>query len=390
MSDARVTVGQMLGALDAKQIFKQTWGKMMDKELFSTRDKAKMGPSIKQLVKMEGFKEASKDQARKAVHLAKAMSMSDVTTATPIIFDPEILGLLNDATPFLNAIDKEPYQGYTVRSNNISARDDPVGAISEATSRDLSSYSKDFTIGPVSADMKIFADVAETTDFGQAGTAHYMNFRETNLGQRVAAHLRSMERHLLYGNPAKAGAGGDPYDTNAFEGIANICEDAGTSIDKAAVSSDFLQDIADVIADMLQSGNNILPSDLSIWVSQTMMEALKADARTGYYGQINVQDGGTIDFNYAALRISGVPVIAGDQIREHTFAIAGPGTEAEGSAGDVFIVNKLASKMRYLAPMSIIPLARIGLAERVALFEFSTFIDRADGLFNRYLYNYAL
>jgi len=386
MNDARAAVGQMFGSYSPEEIFKMTWGQFVDEKSFFSKDRARMGPSIKQMMKMPGFKEAAEGLVSKAVR--KAMSMSDVSSGTPIIFDPEILGLLADATPFLNWIDKEPYQGYTVRANNISARDNPVGAISESTSRDLSSYSKDFTLSTVSADMKIFADVAETTDFGQFGTQHYMNFRETNLGQRVAAHLRSMERHLLYGNPAKAGSGGDPYDTTSFEGIANICEDAGMATDKSTVSSDYLQDLADTIAGMLQSGYNILPADLTIFCSYTMLEALKEDAR--YYGRIDIGEGGTVNFQYDALTISGVPVIAGDQIREHTFAIAGPATEPEGAVGDVFIVNKRACKMRYLAPMSIIPLARIGLAERVALFEFSTYIDKSDGLFSRYLYNYAL
>jgi hypothetical protein len=228
--------------------------------------------------------------------------------------------------------------------------------------------------------MKIMTDVAETSDYGQIGSEHYMNLRDTSLGERVAELMRETEEALLYGDVTQAGVTGDAFDAEAFNGIAKTCSLAGTSVNKAA-EGEFLADLKATIASMLDSGYNILRSDLEIWVSNTMHNALEEDMGTKTIIQAGTD---TARYGYPKIVIDGVPVIAGDNIKQHTFTALG-GATTVGSAGDVFIVNKRAIRMYSLAPLSIIPLARIGLADRTGLFQFLTYADRSAGLFCRYL-----
>jgi len=46
--------------------------------------------------------------------------------------------------------------------------------------------------------------------------------------------------------------------------------------------------------------------------------------------------------------------------------------------------------MYYLAPLFIVPLARIGLSERTGLGAFRTYVNRAAGKFTRFLSGYVL
>ena len=56
----------------------------------------------------------------------------------------------------------------------------------------------------------------------------------------------------------------------------------------------------------------------------------------------------------------------------------------------MFIVNKRASYYASLAPLFTLPLGRIGLAEHFALGEYGTYVDRSQGAFGKWLYDYAI
>jgi hypothetical protein len=57
--------------------------------------------------------------------------------------------------------------------------------------------------------------------------------------------------------------------------------------------------------------------------------------------------------------------------------LSGVGSNAD--LGDVFLFDELAIQFRQLAPMSTVPLGRTGLADRVAMFEYYTLVDRSQG-----------
>jgi hypothetical protein len=45
----------------------------------------------------------------------------------------------------------------------------------------------------------------------------------------------------------------------------------------------------------------------------------------------------------------------------------------------VFLIDEMAIQFRQLAPMSTVPLGRTGLADRIAMFEYYTLLDRSQG-----------
>jgi hypothetical protein len=59
-----------------------------------------------------------------------------------------------------------------------------------------------------------------------------------------------------------------------------------------------------------------------------------------------------------------------------------------GDNGDVFVFSTESFRFRALAPLSTIPLARNGLSENVAMFEFGALISKAEGAFGKHLYGY--
>lgn len=61
----------------------------------------------------------------------------------------------------------------------------------------------------------------------------------------------------------------------------------------------------------------------------------------------------------------------------------------KGDPGDVFIMSTRAVRFRSLVPFSTVPLAKTGLAEQVALYEFGALIDKSEGNFLRHLQAYA-
>ena len=61
-----------------------------------------------------------------------------------------------------------------------------------------------------------------------------------------------------------------------------------------------------------------------------------------------------------------------------------------GDKGDVFITNARANRFRALVPFSAVPLAKLGLSDTTALFEFGAFIERTGGNWGRYLKGYDI
>lgn len=60
----------------------------------------------------------------------------------------------------------------------------------------------------------------------------------------------------------------------------------------------------------------------------------------------------------------------------------------KGDPGDVFVMSTRAVRFRSLVPFSTVPLAKTGLAEQVALYEFGALIDKSEGNFLRHLQAY--
>ena len=96
------------------------------------------------------------------------------------------------------------------------------------------------------------------------------------------------------------------------------------------------------------------------------------------------------NFGFETIYIDGIPVIASHNVDAHSYDDGAGGTYAPGHAGDVFIYNKRATQYYSIAPFSMVPLGRIGLADRSAVYEYCTLHEKAGGFFGKYLYDYTI
>ena len=313
----------------------------------------------------------------------KQMTATEVQDYTPLVFDPEILSILKDEAPFLEAIPQEGQQGYKAVYQRIDSRDAPIGYTSESDSIDLTGYSgKNIGFAKGETDMTIYVDKANISDFTQAAAEHYMNVQDTTLGQRIALYGQRKEKQILYGDTSQDTGTGFIGDANSFDGLAKIFTDQGNDKDKSGVSDNIVKDIRGEIHLMLQN-ENVSVRDLMVVTSYTMFDKITGElqpAQTRYSATETVADVGI-----QQLRIHGVPVLATHNVDNHSDSGYTPGSET-----DVFIVNMRAVRFRSLVPLSSVPLARLGLSQATAIFEFGALIERSGGNWGRYLKNYGV
>jgi len=62
--------------------------------------------------------------------------------------------------------------------------------------------------------------------------------------------------------------------------------------------------------------------------------------------------------------------------------------QVRGDRGDVFIFSTRSMRFRALAPLSTVPLAKEGLSENVAMYEFGALVSKAEGAFGKHLSAY--
>lgn len=392
----KANILQALGLTNEDDVFKRAW---TDHGVpsFTLGARETLTPTVDAMLANPESQKNWKGFARKSLSaMAKgekapvtkgAITSSDVTTVTPLVYDPEILALLKTEAPLLARLPTRGQRGFTAYYNKITARGGPIGFVSEATALDLSGQAgSESTYAQGSQAMKIWVDLVQISDFAQAGGEHYFDLRETELGQRLALYSQVKEEAILYGDPTLAKSDGSAFDTNAYTGLNKIFTTAGNNVDKTAVDisgADALaKDIKKEINKLLQGPNQISLGDLEIWTSHMMVDALENSFEVK---RRFMPDQRGVEFGNLDIRIGGVPVIASHTVDAHTHSAT-----TKGAKGDVFIINKRANEFRALAPLSTIPMARIGLAERVAMFEFGAFVNRADGQFGKVLQNYNI
>ncbi len=308
-------------------------------------------------------------------------------TASPVEVDPEIIMTLRSQAPLVDRVTTQAQAGFTARYNTINDRTDPLGMLSESDAVDLSGNTpQDFGIGSETKDMKIYVDLVEISDFAQRAeeTLDYMDLTSTTMGQRMIEASLFKNRQLLYGDPDVGASDGSIEDSNAYEGLAALANSASSSyvVDKSGVASGFLEDIKAELTTLVQ--NTGLTYDRAvIAVSPTMFDALEnetnAVVRLDSYDQ-------EIQFGGRSINIKGVEVFEDPNIRNYS-ALSSSVTGG-GDEGDVFIYDEQNFQFRQLAPMSSVPLGKIGLADRAALFEYGTAISKSQGEHIRVLQQY--
>jgi len=377
---------ETLGLTDAKAFYEQTWTK---NGFLPIRDgyRGRTTPTIQSMFANEANRKKSEHFFIKSLQ-KQAAQRKDVNAALiqdniPIKFDPEVLDILTDAAPALAVVPERGWDGFTVASNRIDTRDAPLGYRSEAFAMDLSGQTgTDFDMQKATDDLKIYVDLINVSDFSQAAGQFYINLKDTTLGTRLAEHGQLKEKALLYGKPAENTGDGSPGDANAYKGLSELYPDTNKSAVDISGTKALLKDIQREIKGLLQSGKNVQMSDLKIFTSWDVHQYLSDEMQIS--ARIN-QGEKKFNFGFEDIFINNVPVIATHNVAAHSFSGYTP-----GDPGDVFIYNSRATQYFDLAPLSTIPLGRIGLADRAALFEFAVLHERANGQWGKYLQAYNI
>ena len=327
----------------------------------------------------------------------KQVDSGVVQGATPIMIDPDFINTVRSAAPILEWVDVVAQAGFTASYNVVSARDDPdPGWASESTVRDLSGNTGSaFTMPNEDKDMKIWADVLDISDFAARAQSSldFMDLEGTSLEVRTQEWATEEAEAVIYGDPDGGLSDGSAHDSNAPEGMYDLANDADTNytIDKSTVdlSGDkaLFKDIkSEVLSLVNSSAANI--SDLGIVTSYDVFDALENEA------EINVRLSAfdeTINFGNdpsgpTTLSIANVPVLPDPNVRDHSY---GSG-EYDGNTGDVVIFDRTNFQRRALQALSSTPLGQLGLADRMALFQYETPVSRSQGEFIRFLENYSV
>lgn len=312
----------------------------------------------------------------------KTVDSGVAETPTPLVFDPEILEILKSDAPLTMRLPERGQQGYEAVFNRIDSRDSPIGFVDEATSLDLTSQSKDFSITRDKTAMEIWVDAVEVAEFSERASAHYMNLRDTALGARVSEHAQQKEKAILYADPSQTTGTGGIGDTNAYDGLAQkYTETSKTSTDIGGTKG-LLKDVKSEIKSLLQGQYAVSKADLEIWTSHTVFDHLENEADVSARRDADDQ---TVNFGMESINISQVPAFPSHLVDSHTDGGYTPGAE-----GDVFIVNTRAAEYRSLMPLSTVPLGTAGFGSRVAMGEFGALIERSGGNFGKYLSDYQV
>jgi len=333
-----------------------------------------------------------------------------VQAASPIQVDPVYVDIQQNQAPLLDFVQFESQAGFTAQYNIISDRSRPIGRVSESDALDLSDNSKgDFSLGTKQRELGIYVDQIELSDFSQQATdslgSGAVDIEETATGQRLIAHAKYTAGELLYGDPDVGLSDGSIQDSEAAPGLARIASDRdsnasdpinGHVIDKSGFSGSgdtpILEDIKAELTDLVtNTGANY--SDMQMVTSGEFFDVVENEANP--VTRLGAFDEG-VDFG--ARRINVKQGVALDEVRavgrDTHGEIAYEGTGGSGNfdpePGDVFIFDSRYFRRRQLSPLSTVPLGRVGLADKAAMYEFSTNISKSHGAHIKYLSGYPV
>jgi hypothetical protein len=320
-----------------------------------------------------------------------AIDYSVVGAASPVEVDPRLVDIQRSAAPVLSVITTQAQAGFEAQYNIIDNRNDPIGMVSEAEAAgDISSLSEgDFSLETENKRMKIYLDQARISDYSQRAedTLNYMDLSETTLGQRTIAHALFKAKQIFYGDPSVGAGDRSIEDDDAYEGMAKIFDDASNSIDKSTVSSGFLEDMLDEVTVQV-TNTGLMWDSARFLVSPQFYNAI--------YDEVTPTvrlDGYDADVEYGPQGLAigteqgSVEITPCDNIRSYG-GLSGVGSNSD--VGDVFLIDERATQFRQLAPFSTVPLGRTGLADKVAMFEYGTLIDKAHGNHGLWLQQYDI
>ncbi|ADD05221.1 uncharacterized protein Nmag_1645 [Natrialba magadii ATCC 43099] len=306
-----------------------------------------------------------------------------VQDAVPIIVDPMIIDVQRQRAPVLDRIDTQSQQGFTAQYNILSDRSPPIGYAGQSDVIDLSDNDYgDFTIETDSEDMRIFVDQINVSDFASRATdsLDYMDLENTTLGQRTIEWALTKAAAYFYADP-DAGETDFGYSSlgtdNAFPGMTHLAQSAGNDIDRTGVDVDadgfpVLEDLKAALTWAVE-GTGLTYADAEIFVSPSLFDLLENEANP--VTRLDSFSEGA-DFGARQLWIKGVRVTECPNIMPN-FEL--PWDASPESPGNAFIIDRRSLQFRALAPLFTLPLGRDGLADKAAMAEYGTLIDKSHG-----------
>jgi len=315
-----------------------------------------------------------------------------VKAASPLEVDPMIVDIQRRNAPILSTIPSVSQPGFQAQYNTFTGRTLNDWYMSESDAADLSDNTgSEFTLSTEKKDMEIGATLVNVSDFSQRATQSldYMNLMDTTVGQVMRAIFLVKAKTWIYGDSG-AGGSGLHENSNAHDGLASFAADAGNVVDKTGTTSGYLEDMLDYLTARTQDsalsfGNSRYVVSVKFYnkvydeVTPTVrIDGYDAPVEYGPRGMAIGHERGTVQIT---------PL---DNIRDYQSESSGVGSNSTN--GDVFLYHEPSIQWRQLAPMSTIPLGRLGLADRAAIFEYGTLVDKTlepdstDGLTHRLRY----
>lgn len=328
---------------------------------------------------------------------------SVVGDATPIEVDPEIVNILSEAAPVVDLVTQEAQAGFTAQYNVINERNEPIGRVAESDAIDLSGNSVgDFGLRTETREMKIYVDQVELSDFTQRAedSLGYMDVEETTLGVRTAQYGRYLAGELIYGDPDVGLSNGSIQDSNAAFGMARLAQKADANlstgisheVDESGLATggdrDRLVEIKEQLTELV-TNTGATYTNLHVLVGPELFDVLEQEldgiVRFDEFDQ-------NVNFGGRQLNVKGVPISETRAVgrTEHGgYTYNGTGATPAGnlsiSDGDALIFDETAFRHRQLAPLSTVPLGRVGLADKAAMFAYSANVDKSQGAHLKFL-----
>lgn len=302
-----------------------------------------------------------------------------VKAASPIEVDPMIVDIQRSNAPILDIIPAIAQPGFTAQYNVFDGRTLEDFFLTEADAADLSDNTgSEFSVTTATTDMKIMATLLNVSDFSQRAeeTLDYMNLMDTTVGQVMKEYMLVKAKTFLYGDPDGGGTG-EHESTEGFEGLASFADSAGNVVDKTGTTGGYLEDMLDYLTDEVTSTGLTFGRARFLvspqFYNQIYDEVTPIVRLDGYDADV--------EFGPQGLAIGhergSVPITPIDNIRD--YSAESTGVAANSTNGDVFLIDEDAIQYRQLAPTSTVPLGRLGLADRAALFEYGALIDKSQG-----------
>ena len=300
-----------------------------------------------------------------------------VKAASPIEVDPMIVDIQRSNAPILDIIPAVAQPGFTAQYNVFDGRTLNDFFVTEADAADLSDNTgSEFSITTATKDMKIMATLLNVSDFSQRAeeTLDYMNLMDTTVGQVMTEYMLVKAKAFLYGDPDGGGTG-EHESTEGFDGLASFAAAGSNVVDKTGTTGGYLEDMLDYLTEQVTS------SGLTFGRARFLVSPQFYNKIYDEVTPVVRIDGYDADVEYGPQGLAighergSVPITPVDNIRDYQSESSGVGSNSTN--GDVFLYDENAIQYRQLAPTSTVPLGRLGLADRAALFEYGTLIDKS-------------